>query len=195
MAGHDIVSLRTITQRRPGMDDGEDDTGSTTTNETEVELTPEQLAAQHLALNELETTMPNQTMQIRRALALLQPRGNDMAEGSREAVAAPIRSAVNLVRDSFTPSLAAAGLPRSVAAPIGEKLSTFADQEAINAARNDIVTKYLSGSPIQMFRPDVGRYLVDPNKQTQTSSTSQGTGATALQAAGLAIGVAAVVIA
>ena len=177
------------------MGDGEEDTSSTTTSDTKIELTPEQLAAQHLALNELETTMPNQTMQIRRALALLQPRGNDMTEGSRDAVAAPIRSAVNLVRDSFTPSLAAAGLPRSVAAPIGEKLSTFADQEAINAARNDIVTKYLSGSPIQMFRPDVGRYLVDPNKQTQTSSISQGAGATALQFAGLAIGIGGAIVA
>mgnify|MGYP001582286233 FL=1 len=176
------------------MDDGEENFGSTTTSDTQLELTPEQLFAQHLGLAEIEATMPNQTMQIRRALALLQPQSDIVSQGLQESVAAPIRTATGLVRNSLGESMAAMGLPRSVAAPVEENLRPI-DQSSFNEGLNQIITKYLSGSPIQMFRPDIGRYLVDPNKQTQTSSTSQGTGAMALQAAGLAVGIAAVVVA
>lgn len=175
------------------MDDGEVDMGSTTTGETELEFSPEQLSAQRLGLNVLEGAMPNQEMQIRRALALLQPVGAEVAEGAREAVAAPIRKATGFARSAIGTGLAEAGLPKTAYAPLLDNLGDI-DRETLHAARGQIIDRYMSGSPIQMFRPDIGRYLIDPNKATQTSKTSQGAGAQAMQLAGLAIGVVGIAI-
>lgn len=176
------------------MDDGEDDMGSTTTSETELELTPEQLSAQRLGLNVLDTTLPNQAMQIRRALALLQPQSDVVAQGPREAIAGPIGTASSLVRRALGTSLTERGLPGSVTAPVVENVRRV-DDETLNASRNQFIDRLMAGSPIQLFRPDIGRYLVDPNKATQTSTSKQGTGGQATQYAGLAVGIASVVIA
>ena len=175
------------------MADGEDDMGSTTTSETELDFSPEQLAAQRLGLNVLEGAMPNQEMQIRRALALLQPPGDDVALGARDAVAAPVRKATGLARSAIGTGLASAGLPETSYAPIVENLRNI-DRETLNADRAQIIDRYMSGSPIQMFRPDIGRFLIEPNKATQTSSTEQGSGAQAMQGISLAVGVAGVVV-
>lgn len=173
------------------MDDGEDDMGSTTTSETELDFSPEQLAAQRLGLNVLEGAMPNQEMQIRRALALLQPAGADAAQGARESVAGPIRRATGLARSALGTGLESVGLPRTSVAPLLDNLGNI-DRETLNAARAQIIDRYMSGSPIQMFRPDIGRFLLEPNRATQTSSTEQGSGAQTMQAIGLAVGVAAI---
>lgn len=176
------------------MDDGEVDLGSTTTGKTELDFTPEQLAAQRLGLDVLGSIQPNQEMQIRRGLALLQPEGAGVAQGARESVAEPIRRATGLVQRNIGMGLMAAGLPPTSSASILENLRNI-DRETLNASRAQIIERLLSGSPIQLFRPDLRSFLVDPDKATQISKTSQGSGATALQIGGTVVGIGAAVAA
>ena len=101
--------------------DTEVDMGSTTTSKTELEFTPEQLAAQYAGLREIEATQPLEEMQIRRALALLQP-SDSVAGPARAAVTAPMHAGAGIARNAFATSLRDAGLPTSISAPVMSRL-------------------------------------------------------------------------
>lgn len=171
--------------------DTEVDMGSTTTSKTELEFTPEQLAAQYAGLREIEATQPLEEMQIRRALALLQP--SDSVTGpARAAVTSPMRAGAGIARNAFATSLADAGLPMSVSAPIMSQLGDI-DRELSNVAGRQIMQRFLAAPSLGLYDPRLGRSIVEPQSAEQVSETSQGSAATAIQAIGLALGIAAAI--
>ena len=170
----------------------EDDMGSTTTSETELEFSPEQLAAQRVGLETIKATQPLEEMQIRRALALLQP-GDSVTGPARAAVTSPMRAGAGIARNAFATSLGYAGLPTSVSAPVMSRLGDI-DRELGNEAARQVAQRFLTAPSLGLYDPRLGRYIVEPESTEQVSSTSQGSGATALQIGGLVVGAAAAVV-
>ena len=169
--------------------DTEDDMGSTTTGKTELEFTPEQLAAQYAGLREVEALQPLEEMQIRRALALLQP--SDSVTGpARSAVTSPMRAGAGIARNAFATSLGYAGLPTSVSAPVMSRLGDI-DHELGNEAARQVAQRFLAAPSLGLYDPILGRSIVEHLSAEQVGTTSQGSGATAMTAVGLAVGVAA----
>ena len=171
------------------MDDGEVDMGSTTTGKTELEFTPEQLAAQYTGLREVEALQPLEEMQIRRSLALLQP-NNNVTGPTREAVTAPMRAGAGIVRNAFATSLAGAGLPTSVSAPALSRLEDI-DRELANNAGQRIMQRFLTQPSLGLYDPRLGRSIVEPESATQISTSKPGAGALTLQIVGTVLGIAA----
>lgn len=171
------------------MDDGEANMGSETESTSEPIYTPEQLSAQYTGLRELETLQPLEEMQIRRALAMLQP--SDSPTGpARAAVLAPMRAGAGIARNAFATSLMEAGLPASVSAPVVSRLDDM-DLELGNTVARQIVQRFMTTPSLGLYDPRLGGAIVAPETTRQESTSTPGSGALALQIAGTVLGIAA----
>ena len=176
--------------------DTENITSTTSTSQPQLDFSPEQLAAQGIGLRTIQDTMPLQTLQRRRAMSLLQSLASAQDRGNQQAVAAPINAAGGLVRNALGVGLGQMGMQPATYMPALDRLRNV-DRQSFNAARNAVTDDYLKGSPIALYRPDLGRYIVEPRSARNITSTTSdtesqaGTGAQLLQALGTAAGIAA----
>ena len=171
------------------MDDGEVDMGSKTESKTTPIYTPEQLAAQYTGLRELEALQPMEEMQIRRALAMLQP-GDSPAGPSRAAVLAPMRAGAGIARNAFATSLSDVGLPSSVSAPVINRLGDI-DEELGNTVARQIIQRFMTTPSLGLYDPRLGGAIVSPDETRQESTSKPGSGALTMQIVGTVLGVAA----
>ena len=171
------------------MDDGEADMGSKTESQTKPIYTPEQLAAQYTGLQELEALQPMEEMQIRRALAMLQP-GDSPTGPGRAAVLAPMRAGAGIMRNAFATSLGEAGLPASVSAPMVSRLGDV-DRELGNAVARQIIQRFMPTPSLGLYDPRLGGSIVAPETTLQESKSTPGSGALTMQIVGTVMGIAA----
>ena len=164
------------------------DMGTTTTATPDTEFAPEQLAAQRLGLGTMEWSQPLYNMQLLRSLAMLQPPSDETARPAQQAVTAPMRSAAGLVRNSFGDSAASMGLPTAATGPMMDSLGGI-DRETLGAARAYLMNRFLQGSPIQMYNPDLGRYAIDPKSSKTVTTSEEGTGSQVLKLLSTAAGI------
>lgn len=171
-------------------------TSTTSTSQPQLDFSPEQLAAQGIGLRTIQDTMPAQTLQRLRAMSLLRSLSSQPDRGNQQAVAAPINLAGRLVRNALGVGLGQVGLQPSSYAPMLDRLRSV-DRQSFNAARNAVTDEYLKGSPIPLYRPDLGRYAIEPRSAKNITTTTSdvesqaGTGAQLLQALGTMAGIAA----
>ena len=165
--------------------------GSTTTGTTQENFSPEQIAAQYLGVKTLEENEPLQNMQIRARLALFNP--TEVNAPLREGIMASTRGAGGIARQSIARGLADAGIPSTMSAPLLSRLEDI-DRENMNAQARRIGERFLTGPSLQLYHPQLAQYIARPSSVEQTSSTSQGEGAMAMQAAGLAIGIGTAIV-
>mgnify|MGYP001565765230 CR=1 FL=1 len=164
------------------------DLGTTTTQQTVPDFTAEQLAAQRTGLRTVEETMPQQQLQMLRSLGLLQPDGAGTASPAYTAIRMPIRAASGLARNAFAAALAERGIPENVAIPLMQEMENI-ETGTMNASRNALTERFLSGNPMQLYRPDLGPYVVRPKSVENITETNEGTGAQILKALVTAAGI------
>ena len=170
------------------MDDGEVDMGTKTEAKTTPVYTPEQLAAQYTGLRELEALQPMEEMQIRRALAMLQP-SDSPAGPARAAVLAPMRAGADIARNAFATSLANAGLPANVSAPVISNLDNV-DRELGNTVARQIIQRFMTTPSLGLYDPRLGGAIVAPDQTLQESTSTPGSGALTMQIVSTVLGIA-----
>lgn len=163
--------------------------GGTTTARQEVEFSPEQLAAMRLGAQELAAVQPLETMQIQRALGLLQPPTAEGLPPGARAIGVPISAAAETARTGIARGLAERGLPGAVTAPLLQDLAGV-DRETMRNIVQQIVTRYLTTPSLQLYDPRLGRVFLEPESVRQVSRAQPGTGAQVAQGLGMAAGVA-----
>ena len=164
------------------------DMDTTTTATPDTQFYPEQLAAQRLGLGTIDWSQPLYNMQLLRSLALLQPPSDATARPAQQAVTAPMQSAAGLVRNAFGDSATSMGLPTAATGPMTDYLGGI-DRETLGAARAYLMQRFLQGSPIQMYNPDLGRYAIDPKSSKTVTTSEEGTGSQILKTLGTAAGI------